>query len=262
MRKLIVAGNWKMNTTVKQGRELFQEINNMNLSQTKDDRIKNKIEVLICPPFTHLAPLLSISPTSILLGAQNCSYEAKGAFTGEVSAEMIGDLGIKYVLIGHSERRLYFHENSEQLTQKINLALENNLFPIFCIGETKQERESGNFLTVIKNQIEDVLFHLSEKEFSKIILAYEPVWAIGTGLTASPEQAQEVHLFIRETIKEKYLAKISENLTLLYGGSCTEKNAKDLFTKPDIDGGLIGGASLKAKEFLEIAQILNRIKNS
>jgi triosephosphate isomerase len=221
----------------------------------------NTCEIIVCPPFTHIYPLKEIPAKFVSLGAQNCSFEAKGAYTGEVSAAMVSSLHIHYVILGHSERRHYFHESPELLAGKVDLALENELIPIFCIGETQKERESGAYFSVLENQIKASLFHLSAESFSTIIMAYEPIWAIGTGLTASPEQAQQVHGFIRKIIAEKYSPAIANQVSILYGGSCNEKNADELFSKPDIDGGLIGGASLKANEFIKIGLSLKHKKS-
>ncbi len=258
MRKYLLAGNWKMNTNLFEGISLFEEIQKELETQIKPDPA---LEVIICPPFTHLYSLQAISksqvtPSKISLGAQNCASEPKGAFTGEVAAGMLKSLEIKYIILGHSERRHYFGETPEILSKKVDLVLENQLCPIFCIGETLKERESGNYLNVIESQLSQSLFHLKREFFHQIILAYEPVWAIGTGLTASPTQAQEVHQFIRKKMVEKYSMSLADELTILYGGSCNEKNAQELFSQKDIDGGLIGGASLKPKEFGEMAKIL------
>jgi len=261
MRKFYVAGNWKMNTTLQEGVELFRGIN--DLSMEKDWAIAegNTCQLIICPPFTHAYPLLEIPSSTVAIGLQNCSSEAKGAFTGEISASMIASLKVHFVILGHSERRQYFNESPESLAKKVDLVLQNNLLPIFCIGETQTERESGSYFSVIEDQIHKSLFHLSAEQFSSIILAYEPVWAIGTGLTASPEQAQEVHEFIRKKIAEKYSDSLADQISILYGGSCNEKNADELFSKPDIDGGLIGGASLKIQEFIQIGQSLKNKKS-
>lgn len=261
MRKYYVAGNWKMNTTVKEGVELFHGINELSMEKDWEIQNGNPCNLIICPPFTHVYPLLEIPTKHLQLGVQNASSESKGAFTGEVSAAMVASLNVRYVILGHSERRLYFKETHDILAKKVDLALQNGLIPIFCIGETQSERESGSYFSIIEDQIHQSLFHLSEESFSKIILAYEPVWAIGTGLTASPDQAQEVHAFIRKKISEKYSGSISDDLSILYGGSCNEKNAPEIFAKPDIDGGLIGGASLKIQEFIQIGQSLKGKKS-
>jgi len=255
-RKFLVAGNWKMNTTLKEGIELYGQINDLALESNWEMPNSGSLQIVICPPFTHVYPLLELPTKNLTIGVQNCASESKGAFTGEVSASMVASLNIHYVILGHSERRLYFHENEEILTKKVDLALSSSLIPVFCIGETQSERESGGYLKIIEDQIEKSLFHLSPEQFSQLILAYEPVWAIGTGLTASPEQAQEVHSHIRTFISTKFGSEIGEALTILYGGSCNEKNSDALFSQKDIDGGLIGGASLKPREFIQIAKSL------
>ncbi len=244
MRKNIVAGNWKMNKTLNEGIELAKELNDI-LSKNKPN-----CDVVIGTPFIHLAEVTKIVDKNIIgVSAQNCADKASGAYTGEVSAAMVKSTGADYVILGHSERRAYYGETDEILKNKVDLALENDLTPIFCIGEVLEERESEKHFDVVKSQIENGLFHLSSDEFSKIVLAYEPVWAIGTGKTASPEQAQEMHAFIRKTLAEKYGEEVADNTSILYGGSCKPSNAKELFANPDVDGGLIGGASLNAKDF-------------
>lgn len=247
MRKNIVAGNWKMNTTLQEGVGLAKDVN---------EALKNvepKCDVVICVPFTHLASVNdAIDSKKLGLGAENCADHVKGAYTGEVSAPMVASTGATYVILGHSERRQYYGETAEILKTKVNLALESNLTPIFCIGEVLEQRENGTYLDVVKSQIEDALFELSPEDFSKLILAYEPVWAIGTGKTATDDQAQEMHAFIRKVIADKYGAKIADETSILYGGSCKPSNAKALFAKPDVDGGLIGGASLDAESFMGI----------
>lgn len=247
MRKNIVAGNWKMNTTLQEGVALAKEVNEALKGATP------KCDVVICVPFTHLASVNAvIDPAKLGLGAENCADHVKGAYTGEVSAPMVVSTGATYVILGHSERRQYYGETAETLKTKVNLALENNLTPIFCIGEVLEERENGTFFDVVKAQIESALFHLSAEEFGRIILAYEPVWAIGTGKTATDDQAQEMHAFIRGVIADKYGKEVAENTSILYGGSCKPSNAAALFAKPDVDGGLIGGAALKADSFMGI----------
>ncbi len=247
MRKEIVAGNWKMNKNLEEGVELAQKITTLVKNEA------NNRMVILCPPFIHLHELSKIiNNTTVFLGAQNCASEASGAYTGEVSAEMIASTGAKYVIIGHSERRTIFNEQDDTLNKKVKLALENNLIPVFCIGELLEEREQNIQESVIRKQLEKGVFDLSENDFNKIIIAYEPVWAIGTGKTATPEQAQDMHKFIRDQIAHKYSNDTAENTTILYGGSCKPSNANDLFKNPDVDGGLIGGASLKADDFLGI----------
>ncbi|MCH5247398.1 MAG: triose-phosphate isomerase [Muribaculaceae bacterium] len=247
MRKKIVAGNWKMNTTLQEGVGLAKDVNEAL------KKVQPKCDVVICVPFTHLAPVNDVIDQSKLgLGAENCADHDKGAYTGEVSAPMVASTGATYVILGHSERRQYYGETSDTLKTKVNLALQNNLTPIFCIGEVLEQRENGTYLDVVKSQIEEALFGLSADDFSKLILAYEPVWAIGTGKTATDDQAQEMHAFIRDVIEKQYGKKVSENISILYGGSCKPSNAAGLFAKPDVDGGLIGGASLDAESFMGI----------
>ncbi|NLO72152.1 MAG: triose-phosphate isomerase [Porphyromonadaceae bacterium] len=244
MRKNIVAGNWKMNKTLQEGLALATELNTI-LSNSKPN-----CEVVIGTPFIHLASIASAIDTSkIGIAAQNCADKESGAYTGEVSASMIKSTGAEYVILGHSERRAYYGETYEILKEKVLLALKNELKPIFCIGEVKEEREANKQNEVVKAQLEGSVFNLSAEEFSKIVIAYEPVWAIGTGLTATSEQAQEIHAYIRGLIADKYGKETAENTTILYGGSCNPGNAKELFANPDVDGGLIGGASLKAADF-------------
>ena len=254
-RKKIVAGNWKMNTTLSEGIKLFSEIKKL-LTQSS----ANDVVIIVAPPHTHLQKIVeltshpSVPPKggNICVAAQNCSHEPKGAYTGEISAEMIGSVNAEYVIIGHSERRAYFKENDSILSKKIDIALANDLLPIYCCGETVAERNANNHFETVREQIKKGLFHLSANDFSKIIVAYEPVWAIGTGATATPEQAQEMHVHIRSVIEDKYGNNSAENTSIIYGGSCNPANAGDLFANPDVDGGLIGGASLNAEDFVEI----------
>ncbi len=246
MRKNIVAGNWKMNTTVAEGVTLAREINSALEGK------KVNCDVIICVPYTHLTAVNEVRNSAILgLGAENCSEHEKGAYTGEISAAMVVSTGAEYVILGHSERRQYFSENNQQLLAKTQQALANNLRPIFCVGEILEERENGTYNNVVRSQVE-ALFTLTPEDFSKIIIAYEPVWAIGTGKTATAEQAQDMHANIRKAVAEKYGTEIANNLTILYGGSCKPGNAHELFSKPDVDGGLIGGAALKADSFMGI----------
>lgn len=247
MRKNIVAGNWKMNTTLQEGIQLASEVNDALKS------VDAKCEVIICVPATHLASIHGVIDQNKLgLGAENCADHLKGAYTGEVSAPMVASTGATYVILGHSERRQYYGETSETLKEKVKLALGENLTPIFCIGEVLAERENGTYLEVVKKQIEEALFDLSAEDFGKLILAYEPVWAIGTGKTATDDQAEEMHAHIRGVIADKYGKEVADNTSILYGGSCKPSNAKQLFAKPNVDGGLIGGASLKAEDFMGI----------
>ncbi|WP_156309279.1 triose-phosphate isomerase [Sphingobacterium endophyticum] len=254
MRKNIVAGNWKMNMDYEQGISLFSEIVNM----VKDEVIGNQ-EVVVCSPFIHLAAIskLSSGTGNVSIGAQTINEHESGAYTGEISASQVKSTGAAYVILGHSERRAYFNETDELLAEKVNAALKHDLKPIFCIGETKDERESGSYFDIIKTQLSKGLFHLDAEAFKNVVLAYEPVWAIGTGLTATPEQAQEVHAFIRKTLAEQYGQEIADNTSILYGGSANPSNAQSLFSQPDIDGGLIGGASLKSRDFLQIINVFN-----
>jgi triosephosphate isomerase len=252
MRKKIVAGNWKMNLDYANGISLFSEIVNMVRDEKKGDQI-----AIICSPYIHLNSLAKLGGDVVKIGAQNCHQNDSGAFTGEISAGMIKSVGCEYVIIGHSERRQYFAESNELLAAKTVKVLENGLSPIFCIGETLEERENGTYFDVLKTQLEQGVFGLSAADFAKVVIAYEPVWAIGTGLTASSDQAQEVHAFIRKEIAAKYSNEIAEDTTILYGGSCNPKNAAELFAQADIDGGLIGGASLKSRDFVDIVKAFN-----
>ncbi len=247
MRKKIVAGNWKMNKNLQEGIALAKELN-AELSADKPN-----CGVIICTPFIHLASVAPLLDADIIgLGAENCADKSSGAYTGEISAEMVKSTGAQYVILGHSERRAYYHETPEILKEKIKLALANGLKVIFCIGEDLSEREAGKQNDVVKAQLEGSLFDLSSEEFANIILAYEPVWAIGTGKTATSDQAEEMHAFIRNVIANKFGATSAENVSILYGGSCKPSNAKELFAKPNVDGGLIGGAALKAQDFKAI----------
>jgi triosephosphate isomerase len=247
MRKKIVAGNWKMNTTLNEGLQLAMEVNNL-VENNPGEGI-----VIVAPPFIHLSEIKKVL-TVVYLSAQNCASETKGAFTGEVSTGMIKSTGAQYVIIGHSERRTLFGEDDETLFKKVGLALESELIPIFCCGEKLSQREEGKHFRTVQEQLASTLFKLDEKNFRKIIIAYEPVWAIGTGLNATPEQAQEMHEFIRGLIEQNYNRDISDATSILYGGSCKPSNAKELFDNPDVDGGLIGGASLNAGDFFEIVK--------
>jgi len=244
MRKKIVAGNWKMNMNLQDGIALAKELN----ETLKAD--KPNCGVVICTPFIHLASIAQFLDQNIIgLGAENCADKEKGAFTGEVSAEMVKSTGAQYVILGHSERREYYKETPEILKEKVLLAQKNGLKVIFCIGESLAEREAGKQNEVVKAELEGSVFNLSEEDFRKIVIAYEPIWAIGTGKTATAEQAEEIHAYIRSIIAEKYGQAVADDTTILYGGSCKASNAPELFAKPDIDGGLIGGASLKCADF-------------
>ena len=247
MRTKMVAGNWKMNKNLQEGVALATELKNTITNP--------KCEVVIGTPFIHLATVAALLKDSpIKVAAENCADQEKGAFTGEVSAEMVASTGATYCILGHSERRAYYHETAEILREKVRLALANQLRPIFCIGEVKEEREANRQNEVVKAQLEGSLFDLDEQAFRQITLAYEPVWAIGTGLTATPAQAQEMHAYIRSLIEQRYGKAVAEDTTILYGGSCNEKNAAELFANPDVDGGLIGGASLVADKFRAIIE--------
>jgi triosephosphate isomerase len=245
MRKKIVAGNWKMNKTLQEGVELAKAIN----SQV----VENEVVVILCTPFIHLTDVKkTISKKNLFLGAQNCASETSGAYTGEISVDMIKSTGAQYVIIGHSERRSYYHEDDALLNKKTKLALAAGITPIFCCGEVLAERQAGNHMSVVGKQIEKGLFDLSADDFGKVVVAYEPVWAIGTGVNASSDQAQEMHKAIRDLLASKYGNAVAQNTSILYGGSCKPSNAKELFENPDVDGGLIGGAALAAGDFMGI----------
>ena len=245
MRKKIVAGNWKMNKNLNEGADLVNELLEIITSSLSD------VEVILGVPFTHLYKLASISD-KFSVSAQNCSSQVSGAFTGEISANMIQSTGAKYVILGHSERRTYHQENNANLVKKVDLCLLDNLKVIYCCGELLSERNSGNHFETVKSQIEEALFHLNPEQISNIVIAYEPVWAIGTGVTASSDQAQEMHAYIRSIFKDKYGLNVAKYLSILYGGSCNPNNAHEIFSKEDVDGGLIGSASLSANDFSQI----------
>ncbi len=245
-RQLIVAGNWKMNKNYEEGRDLAKDI---------VERLQpSKVSVVLCTPFIHLNSIGNIIKdiSTLKLGAQNCHQEASGAFTGEISAGMLKSIGVHYVIIGHSERREYFGETDEVLAQKVNAVLALGMHPIFCCGERLEVREVDQHFALVKSQLEKGVFHLTADQFGQIVIAYEPVWAIGTGKTASPEQAQEMHTYIRSLIVERYGNDTAQSSTILYGGSVNATNAADLFKQADVDGGLVGGASLKAVDFIKI----------
>ena len=246
MRKKIVAGNWKMNKNYQDALDLAKEI---TAAPSADG-----VEIILCPPFTHLKSVtdITVSNKRIRTGAQNCHHESKGAFTGEVSAEMIKSVGATYIIIGHSERREYFKETNIMLASKLDLALANDLLPVFCCGEPLKIREKGTHVNYVSKQLKESLFHLTAEQITQVVIAYEPIWAIGTGLTASPEQAQDMHAAIRRVISRKFGKRIAGKIPILYGGSCNPGNAATLFALPDVDGGLIGGASLKAGDFMAI----------
>ena len=244
MRKKIVAGNWKMNMNLQDGVALAKEINEALVAD------KPNCEVIICTPFIHLASVAGVLDSTVVgLGAENCADKAKGAYTGEVSAEMVKSTGAQYVILGHSERRQYYGETAEILKEKVDLALANGLKILFCCGETLEEREAEKQNEVVKAELEGSVFHLDAEAWKNIIIAYEPIWAIGTGKTATSDQAEEMLAYIRSTVAEKYGAEAAEETSILYGGSCKASNAPELFSKPNIDGGLIGGASLKCADF-------------
>jgi triosephosphate isomerase (TIM) len=250
MRKKIVAGNWKMNMDLAEGLNLAGSID-----KYFKDKPSEKATVILCPPFIHLAGVNEIlKHGKVALGAQNCASEPSGAYTGEVSPWMIKSTGAQYVIIGHSERRTYYHEDDKLLNKKTLLAINSGLKVIFCVGEVKSEREANQHFIIVKRQLEEGLFNLTEEQMDKVVIAYEPVWAIGTGLTASPEQAQEMHKFIRDEIKAKFGNDCAKKMPILYGGSCKPSNAAEIFSKPDVDGGLIGGAALKKEDFTAIVE--------
>ena len=245
MRKQIVAGNWKMNKSLQEGKEFCSSIINLLGEATR--------EVIIGAPYIHLASLAELTKgTAVKIAAQNCHQEMSGAYTGEISAAMLADLGLDYVILGHSERRAYNAEDNALLAKKVDTALSQNLKVIYCCGETLEERKSGVHFDLVANQIKEGVFHLDAEAMKNIVIAYEPVWAIGTGETATSAQAQEMHVHIRTVLADKYGVELAECTSILYGGSCKPSNAEDLFSQTDVDGGLIGGASLKAEDFISI----------
>ena len=250
MRQKIVAGNWKMHKNAEETEDLLNEL---------IDKLPNDIDaqVIVAPTFINLASAVDhLEFTNISVAAQNMSQFESGAYTGEISADMLKSIGVTIVIIGHSERRAYFHETDIILADKVTTALSHNMTVIFCFGEELKDRQNNQHFNVVENQLRDGLFHIKDKDWEQIVLAYEPVWAIGTGETASPEQAQEMHKFIRETVRQRFGSTIAEDVSILYGGSVKPDNAKEIFSKPDVDGGLIGGAALKATDF---AAIVNSI---
>lgn len=253
MAKKIVAGNWKMNKDFNAAIELVEA-----LKAAKGKYNTDGVSLIVSPPYLHLTEVLKVAKGSgIEVSAQNVHQEASGAYTGEISTEMLKSIGLEYTIIGHSERRQYFAETSSQIAAKVSAAINTGLTAIYCCGEVKEEREAGDHFKVVEAQLNAEVFHLSAAEFEKVVIAYEPVWAIGTGLTASPEQAQEIHAFIRKQVASKYGQSVADNTSILYGGSCKPGNAKEIFSNPDVDGGLIGGASLVADDFLQIAAAFN-----
>lgn len=248
MRKKIVAGNWKMNTIKPEGVELASAVAEMSA------KLPEGVGLIVAPPFTHLCAVNKALKGSVVeLSAQNCADHIKGAYTGEVSVDMIKAVGCKWVILGHSERRQYYGETDAKLVEKVKLALEAGLKVILCVGENLDEREAGKHFDVCKEQTVNVLYNFTAEEVANIVIAYEPVWAIGTGKTATAEQAEEIHAYIRKVVADKFGAEVADEMSILYGGSCKPSNAKELFSQPDIDGGLIGGAALKAEDFINIA---------
>ena len=247
MKNKVVAGNWKMNKTFTEAEELLVEI------AEGIEEMPLQTDIIICPSFPYMEMAADIAEENgFYIGAQDVASEEKGAYTGEVSASMLKSCGVDFCIIGHSERRMYFKETHEQLRKKVDIAIANDLCPIFCVGEQLPEREADNHFSIVEKQLAESLFHLDKQEFERIIIAYEPVWAIGTGVTATTEQAQEMHAFIRSLIEKKYGTELAYNTYILYGGSCNPNNALELFTCKDVDGGLIGGASLNAEDFIAI----------
>jgi triosephosphate isomerase len=252
MRKKIVAGNWKMNLDLAEGIKFAGA-----LDKYFREKPLEKTVVILCTPFIHLAAVSEIlKHGKLAVGAQNCADEASGAYTGEVSAWMVKSTGAEYVILGHSERRSYYHEDDRLLNKKTILAINSGLKVIFCCGELLNEREAGSHFLIVKRQLEEGLFSLTEEQMDNIVIAYEPVWAIGTGLTATPDQAQEMHKYIRDLVQEQYGNSCAKKLPILYGGSCKPSNASEIFSKPDVDGGLIGGASLKIEDFAAIVEAI------
>ena len=248
MRKKIVAGNWKMNTTVPEGVELAKAV------AAKAKEVPAGVELVVAPPFTHLALVAdALKGSPVKLSAQNCADKEKGAYTGEVSVAMLCSVGCDYTILGHSERRQYYGETDAKLVEKTKLALAAGLKVILCVGENLDEREAGKHFDIVSNQTKAVLYNFTAEDMKNIVVAYEPVWAIGTGKTATAEQAEEIHACIRKVLADKFGAQVADDTTILYGGSCKPSNAKELFAQPDIDGGLIGGAALKAEDFIGIA---------
>lgn len=245
MRKKIVAGNWKMNTLLKEGMELAKAVEKLEHEKTSD------AVVIIAPPYTHLSKVKDMI-ANVKLSAQNCASELSGAYTGEISPDMLISVGAEYVILGHSERRSYYNEDNALLNKKVKLALAQGLKPIYCCGEVLEERESGKHFDVVKEQIKVGLEGLSAEDMGKVVIAYEPVWAIGTGVVATSDQAQEMHQEIRKFLVSLFDEKVADEMSILYGGSCKPSNAAELFANPDVDGGLIGGAALKAEDFMAI----------
>jgi triosephosphate isomerase len=251
MRKKIVAGNWKMNKNLSDGLSLASEVVNIVNDELHDD-----VTVVLCTPFIHLSQVAKIveGSSKVFLAAQNMSEHESGAYTGDTSVEMIKSVGAQFVVVGHSERRQYHNESNEQLAKKVDLALAHGVTPVFCCGESLDVRESGKEVAFVTSQLTESLFHLTEEEIQKVVIAYEPIWAIGTGKTASSQQAQDMHKSLREFLAGQFGQEVADEISLLYGGSAKPDNAPELFSQPDVDGGLIGGASLKARDFVSIAK--------
>lgn len=251
MRKKIIAGNWKMNKTQEEAMALASEV--IHIAK---DEVDSSVTLIMSTPFIYLQALRKLIPAgeNLFIGAQNCHSEVSGAFTGEISAPMLKSIGIEYVIIGHSERREYFKEDNAQLAKKVDVLLSYGMSPIFCCGESLEIRKAGQHLDFVKNQLTESLFHLSAQDFEKIVIAYEPIWAIGTGETATSTQAQEMHQALRTHIAQKYTQAVADKISILYGGSMKPNNATELLAEADVDGGLIGGASLKSREFIDIAK--------
>ena len=247
MRKKIVAGNWKMNTTVPEGVELAKAV------VARSAEVPSNVGLIVATPATHLTSVAAVLNSRVELSAENCADHTSGAYTGEVSAAMVKSCGAKWTILGHSERRQYYGETDEKLVEKTKLALAEGLGVILCVGENLEQREAGKHFDVCEEQIKNVLFNFSAEDMKNIVVAYEPVWAIGTGKTASSAQAEEIHAHIRKVLASKFGEKVAEDTTILYGGSCKPSNAAELFAQKDIDGGLIGGAALKADDFIQIA---------
>lgn len=248
MRKKIVAGNWKMNTTVPEGVELAKAV------VSESAKVPADVKLIVGVPATHLVPVAeALKGSCVGLSAENCADHEKGAYTGEISAAMVASTGAQYTILGHSERRQYYGETDAKLVEKVKLAFQNGLDVILCVGESLEERESGKHFDVVGAQTKNVLSNFTAEDMAHVIIAYEPVWAIGTGKTATAEQAEEIHAFIRKTLAEIFNEQVADDTTILYGGSCKPSNAKEIFAQPDIDGGLIGGAALKAEDFIGIA---------
>lgn len=251
MRKKYAAGNWKMNKTFDEGQILLSEVVNM----VKDELTDPNVQVVLGVPFPYLSTFSKLIDTpKVALGAQNCFPKEWGAYTGEVSVGMLKSVGVTYIIIGHSERREYFNESDEFIAQKVDAILAHGLTPIFCCGETLTQREAGIHFDFVKGQLTNSLFHLSADELKKVVIAYEPIWAIGTGVTATNEQAQEMHKVLRDHLASKYGQAVADEISILYGGSVNAANAQELFGMPDVDGGLVGGASLKSRDFVTIAK--------